>query len=105
VVRVRCRRCAALAALSLEAKRISMPSIPWPHVHAQQPQLATLDLGRSAHSHATGVARFRRHTHPPPPTQNRHASTPDEALFFYQEHYVDRVYLRNGVRGRGVSWC
>lgn len=32
------------------------------------------------------------------PASARHVSTPDEVLFFYQEHFVDRVYLRHGVR-------
>ncbi|GBF93059.1 hypothetical protein Rsub_05670 [Raphidocelis subcapitata] len=34
----------------------------------------------------------------------RHVSTPDEALFFWREHFGDRVYLKNGV-ALGAGGC
>ena len=37
-----------------------------------------------------------------PPSRCSHVSTADEALFFYQEHFVDRVYLQHGV-GAGLG--
>ena len=41
---------------------------------------------------------------PSPPTPRpRHVSTPDEVLFFYREHFLERVYLQHGVGWRGEA--